>query len=67
MKALEIRKKNKEDIEKNLNELRKNLNELLFKLAANKLKNVREIRNMKKDIARLLTIIKEQKTENKEQ
>jgi len=67
MKPLEIRKKSKEDIEKNLNELRKNLSELLFKLAANKLKNVREIRNVKKDIARLLTILKETKAikENK--
>lgn len=62
MKTLEIRKRNKDDLERNLNELRKNLSELLFKLAANKLKNVREIRNIKKDIARILTIIKEQKT-----
>ncbi len=67
MKTAELRKKNKDELGKNLQELRDNLGKLLFKVAANKLKNVKEIRNKKKDIARVLTIIKEQRTENKEQ
>ena len=58
MKASDIRKKSKEELENNLKELRGNLSNLLFKLAANKLKNVREIRNIKKDIARILTVMK---------
>jgi len=66
MKTAELRKKSKDELGKNLQELRDNLGKLLFKVAANKLKNVKEIRNKKKDIARILTIIKEQRTENKE-
>ena len=58
MKAIELQKKSKEELEKNLKELRENLGKIIFKLSANKLKNVREIRNMKKDIARILTVLK---------
>jgi len=61
MKTSELRKKSKNELEKNLLELREDLSNLLFKLAANKLKNVREIRNIKKDIARILTILKTKK------
>ena len=58
MKAIELQKRSKEELEKNLKELRENLGKIIFKLSANKLKNVREIRNMKRDIARILTILK---------
>jgi len=58
MKAAELRKRTKEELEKYLKESRENLGKIIFKLAANKQKNVREIRNIKRDIARTLTILK---------
>ncbi len=57
MKISELRKKNKKELEKDLEGLREKLGDFRFKLAANKLKNVREIRNTKKDIARIMTIL----------
>jgi len=62
MKTIDLHKKNKEELQKELEERRENLNKLSFKLVANKLKNVREIRKIKKDIARILTIIKNKNT-----
>ena len=59
METAEIRKKTKEELEKELKELKEKQGDILFKLAANKLKNVREIRNIKKNIARIMTILKE--------
>jgi len=59
MKVTELRKRDKKELTKDLESLKENLGGLRLKLAANKLKNVREIRNMKKDIARILTVIKE--------
>jgi len=62
MKTIDLHKKNKEELQKDLQERRENLSKLSFKLVANKLKNVREIRKIKKDIARILTIIKNKNT-----
>jgi large subunit ribosomal protein L29 len=59
MKAAELRKKSKEELKKILKEKRERLQKLRFDLSLGKLKNVREIRQTKKDIARILTIIKE--------
>lgn len=59
MKASELKKKDKKELEKDMENLKENLSNLRFKLAANKLKNVREIRNIKKDIARIMTILRE--------
>lgn len=58
MKAADLRKKSKQELEKDLESLKENLSNLYLKLAANKLKNVKEIRNIRKDIARILTVIK---------
>ena len=58
MKAADLRKKSREELEKDLKKLQEDLNNLFFKLAANKLKNVREIRNIKRDAARILTVLK---------
>jgi large subunit ribosomal protein L29 len=55
----EIRKKDKKELEKSVNDLRKKLNDLRFKFSSNKLKNVKEISGVKKEIARTLTILKE--------
>ena len=61
MKVLELRKKDIKELEKTVLELRKKLSDLRFKFASGKLKNVMEIANSKKEVARILTIIKETK------
>jgi large subunit ribosomal protein L29 len=58
MKITELRQKSKTELEKILTESREKLRQLRFDLASGKVKNVREIRKIKKDIARILTIIK---------
>ncbi len=59
MKTEELRKKDKKELEKTVYELKKKLSDLRFKFSSGKLKNVKEINNSKKEIARILTIIKE--------
>jgi large subunit ribosomal protein L29 len=59
MRAKELRTKKIEELKKILNEKREKIKNLKFDLAQGKLKNVREIREIKKDIARILTILKE--------
>lgn len=59
MKAAELRKKNREELQSLLLEKRARLRNLRFDLAAGRIKNVREIREIKKDIARILTILNE--------
>ncbi|MDP6127116.1 MAG: 50S ribosomal protein L29 [Dehalococcoidales bacterium] len=59
MKAREIRNLNAEDVAKQLEEARKELFELRFRMATRQLVNHREIRAVKKTIARLMTIMKE--------
>jgi len=61
MKVQELRKKDKKELEKSVQDLRKKLSELRFKFSSNKLKNVKEINNLKKEIARILTILQENK------
>jgi len=58
MKTQDLRKKKKEELEDLLTELKNKLAKLKFDLSLGKLKNVREIRETKKDIARILTILK---------
>jgi ribosomal protein L29 len=61
MKTAELRKKDTKELEKTVNELTKKLSDLRFKFSSGKLKNVKEITNSKKERARILTIIKENK------
>ncbi|MDP3883161.1 MAG: 50S ribosomal protein L29 [Candidatus Staskawiczbacteria bacterium] len=61
MKVSDLRKKNKDELNKEVKNLQKKLSDLRFKFSSNKLKNVKEISNSKKDIARILTLLKEQK------
>ncbi|MDO8601146.1 MAG: 50S ribosomal protein L29 [bacterium] len=58
MKASELKQKSKEEIAKILQDSREKLRQLRFDLSAGKVKNVREIRQIKRDIARILTILK---------
>lgn len=59
MKAEELRKVNKQDLARKVQELKKRLSDVRFKFSANQVKNVKEISNTRKEIARMLTILKE--------
>ncbi len=59
MKFSELRKKPKEELQKILEDDREKLRQLRFDLSAGKVKNVREIRNIKKEIAQILTLLKQ--------
>ncbi len=63
MKIKELREKPVEDLKVLLKESQEKLRSLKFDLATGKVKNVRQIRLMKKDIARILTIITKSKYE----
>ena len=58
MKSTELRQKSRNELEKILTEDREKVRQLRFDLATRKVKNVREVRKIKKDIARILTILK---------
>ncbi len=57
MKITEFRKKTESELKKILQESREKIRQLRFDLASGKVKNVREIRKIKKDIARILTLL----------
>ncbi|OGZ18776.1 MAG: 50S ribosomal protein L29 [Candidatus Nealsonbacteria bacterium RBG_13_42_11] len=58
MKTNELRQKSKEELQSILEKEREKLRQLRFDLAAGKVKNVKEVHNLKKDIARILTLLK---------
>lgn len=58
MIAGELRKKTKSELQKLLEQHRAKLRSLRFDLTSGKVKNVREIRQLRKDIARILTILR---------
>ncbi|HOP49077.1 MAG TPA: 50S ribosomal protein L29 [Ignavibacteriales bacterium] len=64
MKVSEIRNMTVEDIEKKLKEEYKNLQDLYFSLAFRQLVNTAAIKNTKKTIARLQTVLTEKKGNN---
>mgnify|MGYP001106954231 CR=1 FL=1 len=66
MKIRELRQKSFADLQKILTNSREKLRQFRFDLASGKLKNVREIRELKKDIAQILTIIKEKSWQRKD-
>lgn len=59
MKLIELRQKSKEALQRLLEDDKDKLRQLRFNLAAGKVKNVKGIRNTKKEIARILTLIKQ--------
>ena len=66
MKINEIRKMSSPDLEKELGELKSELFKLRFSLATNGLDNPMKIKEVKKDIARINTVLTERKlAENK--
>ena len=60
MKASEIRELTAEELSAKLGELKKDLFNLRLQLATNQLDNVNKITEVKRDIARVKTIIREQ-------
>ncbi len=58
MKIQELKQKSKAEFPKLIQESRERLRQLRFDISAGKVKNVREIRQIKKDIARMLTLSK---------
>ncbi len=58
MKASELKQKSKGELAKNLQDDTEKLHQLPLDLSAGKVKNVREIRQTKKNIARILTLLK---------
>ena len=60
MKVEEIRKMSSEELNKELASLKEELFKLRFQHATNQLENPAQIANVKRDIARVKTIIREQ-------
>lgn len=56
-KLQELKQKAKEELNQLLQEKKERLCQLNFDLTSGKVKNVREIRMIKKDIARILTVL----------
>ena len=60
MKAAEIRKLSTEQINSNIAKLKEELFNLLFQLAVGQLENTARIKQVKKAIARMKTVLSEQ-------
>ncbi len=65
MKPKEIRKKSEEECLKLIAEKKKRINDLSFMGESAKAKNTKEVLNLRKDIARIKTILKERKKNEK--
>jgi len=63
MKAIKIRELTSEDLAKELNELKSELFKLRFQYATNQLDNPIKIKDVKRDIARVKTVIRERELE----
>ena len=61
MKAVQIREMSAEQLQAKLTELKDELFHLRFQLAINQLDNPHKITEVKRDIARVLTVINENK------
>ncbi len=59
MKANQLRKKSEEELRKLLDQKREKLRETRYGLSSGKVKNIKEARGLKKEIARILTILNE--------
>ena len=64
MKATEIRGLNEAELQKRLADSRQELFNLRFQLATRKLENFTRIREVRKDIARILQVTNERRQEN---
>ena len=64
MKANEIRELNQDELNAKLNDLKTEFFNLRFQLATGQLNNPSSIKNMKKDIARVKTVLREIELKN---
>lgn len=62
MTVQELRQKNEQELHTLLNEARVKLHELSFKAAAKQLKDFSEVGKTKREIARVMTILRERRT-----
>ena len=62
MKVAEIRKLSTSDLASESTKLREEITEMRRRLHMGELQNVRQIRNKRKDLARILTVLSEQLT-----
>ncbi|MGE5328570.1 MAG: 50S ribosomal protein L29 [Deltaproteobacteria bacterium] len=63
MKAIKMRDMSSMELQKELSELKKELFKLRFQLATNQLDNPNKVKNVKKDIARVKTVIRAREIE----
>ncbi|MFZ2153876.1 MAG: 50S ribosomal protein L29 [Candidatus Moraniibacteriota bacterium] len=59
MKTKELREKNINELGKDLSEKRSLTQSLMFDVSVKQAKNHRELRNAKREVARILTVIRE--------
>lgn len=59
MKAHQLQSKSKAELEKDLTGFAARLQQLRFDSSFQKVKNVKEMANLKKDIARVMTLLKQ--------
>ncbi len=59
MKPLELRRKSNKELQQILKGLREDLRKSRFNLVGGKIKDIKQIRKLKSDIARVLTVLKE--------
>ena len=59
MKKKELRQKNKNELNEILADHKQRLGQLKYELASKKHKNVMEIRTLRKEIARIITLLKQ--------
>ncbi|PJE57603.1 MAG: 50S ribosomal protein L29 [Candidatus Portnoybacteria bacterium CG10_big_fil_rev_8_21_14_0_10_38_18] len=62
MKLKELKQRSDKELKETLSGLRDKLRELRFNLSGGRVKNIREIHQTKKTIARILTLLKEYAT-----
>jgi len=61
MKAKDLQKKPEKDLLKMLADEKTKLQQLRFDLPSGKIKNVREIRKLRREVARILTLLQQRK------
>ena len=66
MKARELREMSQDELQQNLADLKSELFNLRFQLATGQLENPMRIREVKKDIARIKTILRERELKAKQ-
>ncbi len=64
MKYKELKQKSEAELKKTRLELSDKLRDLRFKVATKQVKNVREIRKIKKNIAQILTLLNQKKSDS---